>query len=68
MNNPNWKDEIKQFMQNELCTDSDIEDFVHNHTENLPRIMPELQQAISQLNATKQEALLAMAQALEKES
>lgn len=45
-----------------------LDTLAEHHTENMSVIMPELQQAISQLNATKQEALLAMAQALEKES
>lgn len=31
MSNTNWKEEIEQLIQNEKCTDSDVEEFIHNH-------------------------------------
>lgn len=31
MSNTNWKKEIEQLIQNEKCTDSDVEEFIHNH-------------------------------------
>lgn len=42
-------------------------DTLASYCKNSYEIIPELQYAISQLNATKQEALLAMVQALEKD-
>lgn len=50
MDNLTWKDEIKQFMQNELCTDSDIEDFVRNHPDVNGK---EIWDYVSELNAPK---------------